>query len=181
MNPKRNSDRGATLLELAVVVAIFSLVAVIAVQALSGAVSSRARVAERTDETAALSATLALLRRDLGAMVPVALDGPAFTLETDRLALVAGGQAEPPDGARGALARVVWERQADGRLTRSTGAETVTLLDGVSDWEARALDAEGWRDRMGGAGASDLRRLPRAVEVRLATASLPGLRVLVAR
>ena len=181
MSGRRGSgDRGASLIELTVVVAVFSLVAVIAVQALGGAITSRARIAERSAATAELSATLALLRRDLGAMVPVALDGPAFALDAGRLSLVAAGQPDLAGSGRDGLARIVWETGSDGSLTRSTGADRVTLLGGVSGWEARALDGDGWRSSMGGE-ADAQRRLPRAVEVRLATADLPDLRVLVTR
>lgn len=119
-------DRGLTLLELVAATAIFALVAVMAMQALSGGLAQR-RVIERVDGTQAeLLRTLTLLRQDLEARVPLAhlpATGPAqaalMALPGGGFALSRGGAPALPGRAGDGFARVTWRVDAGaGRLTR---------------------------------------------------------------
>ncbi|WP_147114508.1 type II secretion system protein GspJ [Tateyamaria sp. syn59] len=62
---------GLTLIELVVAMALFALVAVMAVQSLSGIVRTSDRLAEIDDANATLGVTLALLRNDVSSVVPM--------------------------------------------------------------------------------------------------------------
>ena len=187
-------DAGLTLLELTAVLAIFSLVAVLSVESLTGAMNARGRVVAEGERTAALAGTLTLLRRDLGAMVPVAVREPdggwtqSYAVGERELSMFVAGQPRLPDGDRGATALITWSvdpvRGQLVRTRRSLGrAEVVavSMLDGVSEWSVRTLDDKGgwtngrWNDPRG------VRALPSAVEVRLRVDEIGDLRILVAR
>lgn len=68
--------KGLTLLELVVAMAIFALVAVMGLQALTGALRMRDRLAGIDTDTAELGFALGLLRRDMGALVPLVFYPP---------------------------------------------------------------------------------------------------------
>ena len=116
--PGRGNSRGFTLIELVAALAIFALVAVMAAQALNGALRQRDALAARDDAAIVLGRSLALLRRDLEASLPmvfVAADAdvpePALRLiggPAGGFALSIGGnprlQGEPGAG----MARVQW-------------------------------------------------------------------------
>jgi general secretion pathway protein J len=189
-------DAGLTLLELTAVMAIFSLVAVLSVQSLAGAMNSRERVAGTAGRTTELATTVTLLRRDLAAMVPVAQvqEGgewtQAYVVRENELSFVVSGQPRLSDGARGELAQITWTLDpASGLLTRTRGAvpgettvaEPAPMLEGVSDWSVRTLGSEGGWSAGNWDQPAQARALPRAVEVQLRVEEIGELRILVAR
>ncbi|WP_397544517.1 prepilin-type N-terminal cleavage/methylation domain-containing protein [Roseovarius salis] len=128
--PSRPGPRGFTLLELVVAMALFALVSVMALQALSGALHQR-QVLERVDaRDAEILRTLTLLRRDLKHLVPLGFQSPlgeienAFAPAPDRLGLTLGGQpggnGEDAQASPGAgFRRVVWQLDPEaGTLSR---------------------------------------------------------------
>lgn len=170
-------DRGLTLLELVVATAIFALVSVLAMQALSVGLTQR-RGLERVDAAQAdLARTLTLLRQDLQARVPLpylpaaGASGTALAvLPGGGIALSRAGASAPPGQAGGGFARVSWRVDAgDGRLLRRSQP-----LTGPGDPEAPevAMMAE----------VAAIRLVPRdaGVEVVLETRRYGSLR-LVAR
>lgn len=115
-----NRDRGLTLLELVAATAIFALVAVMAVQALTGGLAQRRVIARVDAEQAELARTLALLRQDLEARVPLP-HLPAAGGAEAALAPRSGGFALSRAGVRAGdgFARVTWRVDAgEGRLLR---------------------------------------------------------------
>ncbi|WGW05913.1 type II secretion system protein GspJ [Tropicibacter oceani] len=117
-------DRGLSLIELVVAMAIFALVAIMGAQALTGMLRMRDGVTERARETAALAEATSLLRADLAAAVPVFFRPPdgsrqsAIDFRDGSLSLsVAGQPSLRAEAGSQALTRVEWRLQ-DGRLTR---------------------------------------------------------------
>lgn len=146
-------ERGLTLLELIAATAIFALVAVMAVQALTGGLAQR-RVIERVDgEQAELARTLALLRQDLESRVPLPHLPAAGGTEAALAPLPGGGFALSRAGADGGFARVTWRVDAGaGRLLRRSQPLTGPGDPAVPE---RAVMAE----------VSGLRLVPRAAGV----------------
>lgn len=145
MSRRATRDRGLTLLELIAATAIFALVSVMALQALSGGIVQRRVIQAGDADRSALLRTLALLRQDLEASLVLPAHGDevpapqraestaagAFTLLRAGLPVLPG---QPGDG----FARVVWRVDAGtGRLLRQSaargGAEApaMTMLEGV--------------------------------------------------
>ena len=167
---RRRRDGGLTLIELVVAMAIFALVAAMGLQALTGAMRMRDRLVQIDEDTGALGLTLALLRADLGALVPLMFyppDGPpgsALVLRDDMLGLSLAGQPELAERPGPGLARVEW-RLSDGRLSRRSwpalypaaagqrSPETV-LLTGVRGWSVRTHWPQvGWIEGTTGAAS----------------------------
>lgn len=180
------SDQGMTLLELVAVLAIFSVLALVSVNLLSSGLNSRNRIAEADSAVADMAATVAVLRRDLETMAPVALAGedrPVFRADRN------GGLVFARLSAGNALETVTWRVDpAAGVLLRNTrgfGASGETIetvrLAGVSAWRLRVSAGGGeWREASGWAG-SDPGDLPVAVEAVLSLDELGEIRVVVAR
>ena len=161
MTARRLSQRppsGFTLLELMVALALFSLISIMSLQVLTGALHQRSAFERQTAETAALLRMMTLMRADLESLVPVAftppLGGqePAFAPTEGRLALTLGGQARLAQGQQDGTAedgfqRAIWQFDpATGRLTRriwpvlyprdpaQIGPETL-VLEGIDSWQ----------------------------------------------
>lgn len=124
-------DRGLTLIELVLAMAIFALVAVMGLQSLSGTLRARDRLSDSFAATAALAQPVARLRNDLSSLVPLIFFAPdaarpqsALWQSRDgaRLALSLGGQVGiSRDGALRPddMHRVIWRLDpASGTLTR---------------------------------------------------------------
>lgn len=161
------APRGLTLIELVAALAVFALVATLGLQALTGTLRLRDRLALLAAETAALAPGLALLRRDLGGLVPMLFHPPAggsaSALALDAggrvLALSVSGQPDLPAGRGLGLARVEWRldparrqllRRAWPALDPAPGSrpppETV-WLDGVTGWQVRShWPDQSWRE-----------------------------------
>lgn len=194
-------DSGLSLLELVVVLAIFSMVAIMGLGALRGALRTQDGLTRVETHTAALARALTLLRADLEAMVPLPFTPPEGAPEpafrdlrdAGSLTFSIGGQATLPGQQLAGLSRVIWRFDpAKGRLTRqiwpvlrpadaSVEAPEVTMLDNVRDLEVRAnLPKSGWITGYGQNGDADL-PLPLAVEVKITSIPDGPLRVLVVR
>lgn len=131
--PARNT-RGITLIELVVAMAVFALISVLGLQALSGSLRTREALTQRAEASAELARTLALLRQDLDAALPMsfyppgAARGASAILETgSRFALSRSGVTGPDGRAR--LGRVDWTLE-DGRLSRQSWATLTPLNPG---------------------------------------------------
>lgn len=133
---RSSAPRGFTLLELVVSLALFSLVSVMALQVLSGALHQN-RVLERADAQASeVLRAMALLRHDLNHASPKPFQTPIGDVEaaylpgTDRFALSLGGLPRlpiPPGESAEAstqdagFQRVIWRHDLTaGTLTRQT-------------------------------------------------------------
>ncbi len=109
-------DHGITLIELVVAMALFALVAVMGLQALTGTLHLRDRLVETDSGNAALSLTLTLMRHDLGAMLPLLFyppgAAPRSSLEVSQdgqvLAFSTSGQADLPPLDGGGFHRIQW-------------------------------------------------------------------------
>ncbi len=183
----RARDAGVSLLELTAVLAIFSVVAIMAVQLIAAGLQNREHLAAGTDAAADIAALDAVLRRDIGGVVPLAgPDQPRFG--PGDMAFVSAVAGADRDGGLPRLIRVNWRYDAArGEVWRTAAPldaprpeQTALLLDGVTGWAARVLtgagawvDAQDWR----ATGPGDR---PRALDIRLATRDLADLRLLVA-
>lgn len=118
-------DRGLSLIELVVAMALFALVAVMGLTTLNGTLRSRDALTLRDDRDRALAVTLALLRADLDRLVPVLFyppDGPPQSaLHDDRAAARIGfSVAAPPGDVKPPFMRAEWRLDRDtGTLLRS--------------------------------------------------------------
>lgn len=72
----RGMGRGLTLIELVAAMAVFALVAIMGLQALSGSLRLRDALVTRADQGAALARAVALVRQDLSAALPLAFFPP---------------------------------------------------------------------------------------------------------
>lgn len=161
-------DKGISLIELVVAMAIFALVAVMGLQGLSGMLHIRDRLTEMDDTTSELSRTVALLRNDLNAIVPMRFfppgEGPDNALaqsDDGRIfALSLAGQPElSPATGSGGLHRAEWRLdQTDKTLTRRVWTTltpvdpqvlqpALTLMSGVEEMRIRSYwSGMGWID-----------------------------------
>lgn len=184
----RKRDTGLTLLELVAATAIFALVSLMALQALTGGLIQRQVIETADAEQAALQRTLALLRQDLSAAVPLPwLPGSAD--QARPLARPSGGgfalsRAGLPAGfdpGDPGLARVVWRVDPTGQQLRrqvlplmasaSPEPPEHTILDGVS--AIRLTPRGAWPEAPEG--------LPPGFELELETRRWGLLRLVVAR
>lgn len=164
------ADKGLTLIELVVAMAIFALVAVMGVQSLSVSLTLRDRLSATAARTEALGQGVALLRNDLSAALPIFFfppeqGAPASALRALRgnkgFSLSVGGQpgiALPAGGMDAAPEqRVTWRFDpAEQRLTRAVWptlypasaaqqSAPVPVLDGVTAMALRShWTGKGW-------------------------------------
>ncbi|WP_425052954.1 type II secretion system protein GspJ [Psychromarinibacter sp. S121] len=191
-------DRGLTLLELVVVMAIFAVIALIGAQVIAQAVRSDARLTETSEASAEVAYGLALLSNDLGAAValpfypPGNLALPAFDAPARqaRFSLSLGGQPGF-DGAGPGQARVTWSlnpvtgvvtRQHWPALipgdTRLAGPE-VTVFESITALTVEGYDAaDGWTVGYPKPD-EDTDALPDAIRVTLEHATLGPLATVV--
>ena len=175
---------GFSLLELVAVLSIFALVALIGVQVLQATIRNSERLVEVSDVSADLARTLALLRQDLDAALPMSFtepngaDRPSLQTEAGGFALTVGGLArlEPNatgqgrvrwrlDPASGQILRQVWTTREPGSR-RSAGAEVPVLAD-IRGFELASYAVQGgWRAGYS-ANPRDIAALPLGLRVRL--------------
>jgi len=163
---RRSSTAGITLIELVVAMAIFALVAIMGAQTLTGTLRQRDRLDEIAQANAGLSTGLAILRNDLGAVVPMlfyppggtprsALEGPR---EGGAFSVSLAGQARigAPNGDVG-LARAQWRLDHDKKVlfrrvwptlypaAQNSLSPEMVVLDGVEAIAFRSFWAgQGW-------------------------------------
>ncbi|MGY0611318.1 MULTISPECIES: type II secretion system minor pseudopilin GspJ [unclassified Luteimonas] len=184
-------QRGFTLLEVMVSLALFGLIAAAGVAAMAYAVDSQGVLRARMDRLGEFQRARALLRADLSQaalrMVRRA-DG-----SNARDAFTGGRPGEPgplfafvrrglenPDGSPRASLEYVEYRIVDGRLERSArtavdGAvppSARVLIDGISAARVAYLSGERWNDGWHG-GTTDL---PAAIELELELDGIGGVR-----
>jgi general secretion pathway protein J len=183
----RGGQRGFTLLELLVALAIFSLLAVMAYGGLRSVLEQRAGTEQEAERLGQLQKIYLLMQRDIEQVVPRPVrDGygaelPAL-LGAESLELTRGGWRNPLGHARSTLQRIAYVHE-DGELVRYTwrvldrAQDSVPvrqpLTDEIEEMTVRYLDAANeWQTTWGGNSAQVLpgatvTMLPKAVEVTL--------------
>lgn len=184
------ADRGFTLIEVLVALALTALVAILAYGALSSSLTAAETAASAANRLQALEQTFNLLQRDLGQIVKRPISNnfgereAAFSAGQTPIALLTltrGGWANSRQQQRSELQRVDYRWQ-DGHLWRDywfnadrgplDEPESALLLNNVSSIHLRLLDMsadstglEGgqWRDTWLAQQSGD--RLPAAIEV----------------
>lgn len=192
----RVRTRGFTLVELLVALAVFAAMAAIAQAALTAVVSTRAALDLRGKAVDATARTLAMIERDLRAVVarPVRADLgarlPALVAGEGGLELSTLGRGGAGDASAARLERVGYQL-GQGRLERlrwpapdradGTRPDRAPLLDGVVALRWRFLAFDGrWHARWPPAGAGEaVSALPRAAELTLEHERLGRLQRLV--
>lgn len=170
----RYGDRGLTLIELVAAMAVFALVAVAGLTALSATLRQRDQLIRMEEQAAGISLGAALLRRDLSAMTPLMFrppPGPAqsalhlssggrnlsFTISGQPDLTLPAGSADAV-GAAG-LQRVEWRWDpAQGQMSRriwpvlapvspAQAAPDATYFEGVNAVRLRSYWPDiGWRE-----------------------------------
>ena len=194
----RRLGTGFTLLELIVVLAVFSIFAVMAYGGLAGVLAARERVLESFERTAALQKAYLRLRNDLQQVrARPSRDGfgqaqPALQVLGDgAVEFTRSGWRNPAGQSRSALERVAYRLDADDRLLRSSwrvldraqdsAVSEAVVLDKVKELRWRFLEGAEWRDRWPApsvAGEAPLEAVPRAVELTLTLEDLGEVRLL---
>lgn len=175
---RNRTDAGVTLLELVVVLAIFSVLSLMGVQLLSQAMANRDAVAHTDGRVSALSTAVAVLRRDLEQAIPepdASGEIPFFAISGDGLRVVSATDA--------GTAAVFWQIDAGkSRLLRrrQDNGEVTVALDQVNAMRIDVFEGADWAD---GAtwrptGPADL---PRGLRVVLSLADLGDVPIVVAR
>jgi len=196
--------RGLTLVELVAALAIFSLVAIMGLQTLSGMMRARDGTTDAASDAAALSRGLVLLRADLKAAADlpfwppeaVAPEPPLLDLSAEEGRFAISTEARPvlPDQQAAGTERVIWRHDRRGeRLLRTAwpvlrpasdaarSPETVIFEDvGGLRLRAYASPEEGWIGGWGQDTEAARPGLPLAVEVIVESERYGALRVLVA-
>ena len=190
---------GFTLLELIVVLVIFSVVAVMAYGGLNSVLNARGRVLESLERTAALQKAYVRLRNDLqqlrgrGARDGYGEPQGALTVLPDgAVEFTRSGWRNPLGQPRSVLQRVAYRLDDDSRLVRlswrsldraqDAAPSEVVVLEQVEDVRWRFLQGGEWQDAWPAAGASaggtTLDEVPRAVEIVLTLKDLGEVRLL---
>lgn len=158
-------DKGLTLIELVVAMSVFALVATMGIQTLSGSLRLRDRLVETDNETAALGMTVALLRTDVAAAVPLLFYAPggsplsAIDLSPggQTFSVSTGGQPDLPSSVGLGVHRVEWRVDPGAQVLLRRSWPTlypaspgqvsveVPMLDGVTSFSIRSYFAgSGW-------------------------------------
>ena len=148
-------DRGLTMIELVAAMAVFALVAIMGLQALTGSLRMRDALSARADGSLALEQALALLRQDMGAALPMLFFPPGGAPPQSALRADPDGFALSRGGLPGAtLGRVDWQVQ-DGTLTRRVWPTLTPANPGQRSPAAAVLAGVTglqWRSHWPGAG-----------------------------
>jgi general secretion pathway protein J len=173
-------ERGFSLLEVLVAVALFGLAMGLAYGGLDAVVRGRAQLAQEAQRLASVQQAVGQLERDVRAALPRSVRAaelrrePALLVERDALTLTRAGYASGLAQARAELERVRWGTSQDALLrwrfaSLDRGGSERPLeslrLAGVSVWRVEALHADGrWVDRWPPPG-QDSAVWPRALRV----------------
>jgi len=189
------SERGFTLAELLVALALFGLIAGAGVAMLAMGINSRAASGERLASQSALVRTRSLLGADLGQAAPrrwrdtAGLPQPAFASEAGSgllLRLVRRGWTNEDAAPRASLQRVEWrldgdrlERRAAPMLDGTTVGPPALMMGGVRAARLRFFANGAWAASWPAPGQALVPgALPEAVEIVLDTAGAGELRQL---
>ena len=190
--------RGFTLLELIVVLAIFSVMSVMAYGGLASVLTARERVLQSFERTTALQKAYVRLRNDLQQLrARPARDGfgqpqPALQVTPEgAVEFTRSGWRNPLGQPRSALERLAYRLDDDGRLLRvswraldraqDAPVSEAVVLEQVEEVRWRFLEGTEWRDSWppdGGGGTTALDAAPRAVELLLILKDLGEVRLL---
>jgi general secretion pathway protein J len=191
--------RGFTLLEMIVVLLIFSVIAVMAYGGLNAVLNARGRVLESLERTAALQKAYVRLRNDLQQLRGRSArdgygepQGALAVLPDGAVEFTRSGWRNPLGQPRSVLERVAYRLDDDSRLLRvswraldraqdATPSEVV-VLEQVEDVRWRFLQGSEWQETWPAAGAAGagaaLDEVPRAVEIVLTLKDLGEVRLL---
>ena len=187
----RVRQRGFSLIELLVALAVFATMAALAYGGLDSVARTRAELARKQDDFRDLMRGFGLIERDLRQAIARPVRGnygeplPALIGSSGHIEFTRTGFANPLAEPRSHLERVLYELD-DAELKRGTYAvldrapattpKLATLRGNVDTFRLRYLDASNrWSDtwpplRDAVAGSPDLlTQLPRAVEFRIGT------------
>lgn len=178
------NERGFTLLEVLIAIALFALLGLASYQLLERVLHSERRIQQHEQQLRQLQRALDIFQRDLWQALPAALpDDPsrrqALIGRDHQLRLMRGGWANPLQQRR---SEVMWveHRWEQGQWLRAyrgdNGAEhSQRLLEGVELTRLRYIDDQGQPTDAWPAGGGPL-NLPRALEIELDAPGYPGLR-----
>lgn len=169
------NQRGFTLVELLVALAIFAMVSAAGVVLLRSSIDTQTAVSKRLSEGGGVNRLRAILASELASAQPRPVRDqsgnplPAFVGESGGIGFV---HASDSGGIEGALGRSQYRleggalvRQASGAVDGANPGEPAPLVRDVTAarWRYRSLDG-GWSDAW---QPDDPARLPRAVELTL--------------
>ena len=191
---RTSRDRGFTLLELIIVIAVFAVFAAMAYGGLNYVLKARKTIEVQLGRNAEWQKAFQRMRNDLEFAVPrAARDGygqvqPAFRFEEfgARIELTRSGWRNPLLAPRASLERIVYRYDAEKRellretwrvLDRAREDQPLQLvvLGGIDEARWRFMDANReWRDRCQAASgstgsAANLTLMPKAIELKLET------------
>lgn len=194
-------QRGFTLIEVMVSLAIFAALAAAAYTTLNGVVEASRVVSEQMTRLQALQRTVQRMTLDFGQLTPRPVrdelgDGrlPVLRADARSLELVElsrGGWSNPLVLPRPAVQRVAYRLEEDRLIRRqwpvmdrtlATEPAEATLLEGLQDIRIRYLSGDEWTEQWppdAAAGAAALALRPRAVEVVLVVEGLGEIRRIV--
>ncbi|MEO9496871.1 MAG: type II secretion system protein GspJ [Vibrio splendidus] len=166
------SDRGLSLIELVVAMAVFSMVAIMGLQSLTGMLRSRDHLVAVDEATHDLGYSISLLRHDLSSIVPMLFYHPDRRSQESSISLrdnnthlsfsVGGQPTRSDESSIGTFHRSEWKLELEtGTLTRGVWptlipAEDdvrepdVLMLKGIDAIEARSFWPDiGWVEGLG--------------------------------
>lgn len=131
--PDQPHDRGLSLIELVVAMAIFALIAVLGAQALTGMIRMRDSLEQRAGQTAALTYATSLLRTDLNAVVPMLFYPPQRA--RPRSALVLKTASRSTVFALSVAGQPSFSQTSNQASVDATGAAVTALAAQRIEWQ----------------------------------------------